>query len=121
MPQNTIPLTPGVVLGYPEAQEEWPRNPEDLAVSDIDTGVLINELSNIKLLPGKVKVLEQNPEILETKAYAKPPPIEEGTYRGTQLALTKVYNLIEQRYLYRTISLPPRWLTSSTASVPSWM
>jgi hypothetical protein len=121
MPQNTIPLTPGVVLGYPEVQEEWPRNPEDLAVSDIDTGVLINELSNIKLLPGKVKVLEQNPEILETKAYAKPPPIEEGTYRGTQLALTKVYNLIEQRYLYRTISLPPRWLTSSTASVPSWM
>ncbi|GFG03218.1 hypothetical protein IFM61392_02692 [Aspergillus lentulus] len=98
MPQTTIPLTPGVVLGYPDTQEKWPRNPEDLAYNDIDTGVLINELSNIKLLPGKVKVFEQNPEIPQTKAYAKPPPIEEGTYRGTKLALTKIYNLIEQRF-----------------------
>ncbi|KAH1515652.1 hypothetical protein V6Z96_008944 [Aspergillus fumigatus] len=98
MPQNTIALTPGVVLGHPEVQEKWPRNPEDLAVSDIDTGVLINELSNINLLPGKVRVLEENPEIMQAKTYEKPPPIEEGTYRGTQLALTKIYNLVEQRF-----------------------
>ncbi|GFG20465.1 seed linoleate 13S-lipoxygenase-1 [Aspergillus udagawae] len=98
MAQNTTPLTPGVVLGYPDVQGKWPSNPEDLAVGDIDTGVLINELSELKLLPGKLKVFEPNPEILQWKAYEKGPPIEEGTYRGTQLALTKIYNLIEQRF-----------------------
>lgn len=130
MAQNATTLTPGVVLGYPEVQGKWPRDPEKLAVNNIDTGVLINELADIELLPKKLESLsdgekedfEQNPENLHWKAYEQgPSPIEEGTYRGTQLALTKIYDLIEQRYLNRTFFAPRRWLICSTALYPSWI
>lgn len=101
------PLTPGVVLGHPDIQGKWPRDPEQLAVNGIDSGVFINELANIELLPRSLKSLSdgekksfgQNPENLHWKAHEQgPSPIREGTYRGTKLALTKAYDLIEQRY-----------------------
>ncbi|KAJ6191381.1 hypothetical protein N7519_001402 [Penicillium mononematosum] len=102
------PLTPGVVLGHPDVQGKWPRDPEQLAVNGIDSGVFINELANIELLPRSLKSLSdgekksfgQNPENLHWKAHEQgPSPIREGTYRGTKLALTKAYDLIEQRFM----------------------
>ncbi|KAJ6133145.1 hypothetical protein N7471_008360 [Penicillium samsonianum] len=100
-------MTPGVVLGYPDVQGKWPRDPEQLSVNGIDSGVFINELANIELLPkrlksfsdGEKKSFDQNPENLHWKAHEQgPSPIHEGTYRGTKLALTKAYDLIEQRF-----------------------
>lgn len=107
-------MTPGVVLGYPDVQGKWPRDPEQLSVNGIDSGVFINELANIELLPkrlksfsdGEKKSFDQNPENLHWKAHEQgPSPIHEGTYRGTKLALTKAYDLIEQRYLRRIFFL----------------
>ncbi|KAJ5824678.1 hypothetical protein N7447_007018 [Penicillium robsamsonii] len=108
MDPNATPLTPGDVFGYTDTKGKWPRDPQQLAVNGIDSGVFINELANIELLPGKLeslsdgerKAFEKNPENLHWKAYKQGPSlIEEGTYRGTQLALTKIYDLIEQRFV----------------------
>ncbi|KAJ5770890.1 uncharacterized protein N7511_002941 [Penicillium nucicola] len=105
---TAIPLTPGAVLGHPDVQEKWPRDPEQLFVNGIDSGVFINELANIELLPrrlksfsdGEKKSFHQNPENLHWKAHEQgPSPISEGTHRGTKLALTKSYELIEQRFM----------------------
>jgi hypothetical protein len=71
-----------------------------------DTGVFLTELSNsnhlparLALTPGEIKAVHKNPEALFAKAQANAPEtLEEGTYRGTQLALTKVYQLIEKSY-----------------------
>ncbi|OQE27015.1 hypothetical protein PENFLA_c006G02703 [Penicillium flavigenum] len=82
--------------------------PEQLAVNGIDSGVFINELANIEILPRSLKSLSdgekksfgQNPENLHWKAHEQgPSPMREGTYRGTKLALTKAYDLIEQRFM----------------------
>jgi hypothetical protein len=123
-------LTPGVVLGHPEVQGKWPRDPEQLAVNGIDSGVFINELANIELLPRSLKSLSdgekksfgQNPENLHWKAHEQgPSPIREGTYRGTKLALTKAYDLIEQRYLPHIYFHTRISLILSIASCRSWM
>lgn len=107
MVEKFTPLNPGVVLGHPSVEGNRPRDPAKLAANSFDTGVFINELANIELLPGKLeslsdddkKAFAQNPENLNWKASEQgPAPIKEGTYRGTQLALVKIYDLIEQRY-----------------------
>lgn len=130
MAQNATLLTPGVVLGHTDVQGDWPRDPEKLPVNEIDNGVFINELANTDHLPGKLeplsdaekKAFAQNPENLHRKAYEQgASPIEEGTYRGTQLALTKIYDLIEQRYLHSTFSAHRRWLICSAVLYPSWI
>lgn len=105
-PTTLTPMAPGVVLGLPHVQGKWPRDPEELAVNAIDSGVFINELASTDLLPKRLKSLTdedktsfgQNPENLHWKAHGQgPSPIPEGTYRGTKLALAKAYDLIEQR------------------------
>ncbi|KAL4899963.1 hypothetical protein BDW74DRAFT_171206 [Aspergillus multicolor] len=107
MPQKEITLSPGILPGATDVQEKLPRDPEKLVANDIDTAVLITELANCEYLPWKLefssddekKAFEENPENLHQKAYEQgPPPFEEGTYRGTQLALTKIYDLIEKRF-----------------------
>ena len=100
-------LTPGTVLGQIDEKVTWPRDPNELPLATWDTGVFINELAKLEILPDKLgdftehdrQSLQQNPEKLLGKAQDQaPPPIVEGTYRGTQLALTKIYELIEKRY-----------------------
>lgn len=107
MAEITTPLNPGVVLGHPNVEGKWPEDPAKLALNSFDTGIFINELADIKLLPEKLesvsddekKAFAENPENLNRKASEQgPAPIKEGTYRGTQLALVKIYDLIEQRY-----------------------
>ncbi|KAJ5908346.1 hypothetical protein N7495_001028 [Penicillium taxi] len=92
-------------------QTKWPKNPKDVVVNEIDTGALINEMAALHLLPGKLELpprefipekrVNQNPEglIWALNENEEPPKIPEGTYRGTRLALTQVYDLIEQRYV----------------------
>ncbi|KAJ5084204.1 hypothetical protein NUU61_008783 [Penicillium alfredii] len=98
--------------GFIETPSKMADNPEDESpqddiLNDIDTGVLLNELTNLSLMPKKVDLApheqaagEKNPESLIWTFAEKfePERLPEGTYRGTQLALTKVYDLIEQRF-----------------------
>lgn len=85
---------------------KWPKNPEDAVLNDMDTGALINELESLRLLPKKVDLTPLQQEarartsgVLTRAAFEPKEPvrIQEGTYRGTQLALTKIYDLIEQQ------------------------
>ncbi|KAJ5968213.1 hypothetical protein N7501_004461 [Penicillium viridicatum] len=103
--------------GYIEPPSKFPRETEDEdlgdddeepIVNDLDTGALVNELMRRDLMPKKVdlnphekKCATNNPESLIWKfsALEEPASEQEVSYRGTQLALTKVYDLIEQRYM----------------------
>lgn len=113
--------------GEVEDSAKWPKNPKDVVSNDMDTGALVSELANLNLLPGKIdldlthhekKAAANNPETLIWALDEKEEPerIEEGTYRGTQLALAKVYDLIEQRYVHHSFCFAPRllliWLTA---------
>lgn len=107
-----IALTPGVVVGATlqvtqTKEREWPLEVEKVPIPFWDTGVFVTELANLNKLPMKFEHLtdeekaaaHQNPEALFQKAQDNAPEaISEGTYRGTQLALTKVYQLIEKSY-----------------------
>ncbi|KAI9374173.1 hypothetical protein BJX61DRAFT_541007, partial [Aspergillus egyptiacus] len=87
----------------------------------IDTGVFINELANLQLLPDTLKLEDgkdktaywQNPENLTWKFLSgiaagapagapvpapAPDPAKDVTYRGTQLAMLKTYDVLEHRY-----------------------
>jgi hypothetical protein len=104
---TTTTLNPG--FGPRDEKSQWPEHPADLHIPVFDTGVFINEMASLKILPKKFKDfddkdeknLQQNPENLLEKAFEQAPsPLTEGTYRGTQLALTKMYQLVEGRYVY---------------------
>lgn len=76
-------------------------------LNSIDTGVFINELTNLGLLPDTVQPEEHeivpyslNPENHTWKTTSETPipdTSQEVTYRGTQLALLKTYGIIEHR------------------------
>ncbi|KAJ6043364.1 hypothetical protein N7460_004719 [Penicillium canescens] len=106
MVRNLTPV--GVGPGDTDAPRKWPKNPEDAVVNDMDSGALINELAKLAILPGKLdltpdeqEACKENPDsLIWTLRRKEPlPRIQKGTYRGTQLALTKLYDLIEQRYV----------------------
>ena len=106
MTTHTITLTPGAVLGLSDEKTTWPAHPEDLHIPTFDTGVLINELAKLEILPARLRNVtdddklnfQKNPEIFLEKAQAQAPDsLNEGTYSGTQRALTKLYELIEKR------------------------
>ena len=104
---TAVKLTPGAVLGKEAEQTEWPENAEDVLIPLFDTGVFINELAKLHALPGVANVeikdpkkLLDAPENLIGKAQEDAPDsLREGTWRGTQLALTKAYELLESRYV----------------------
>jgi hypothetical protein len=106
-----VPLNAGTVSGSIEVVNEkpWPLDVEDCLVPVFDTGVFVTELSNVDLLPKRLEGLtrhdldeaKKNPESLLSKASEQAPDsLTEGTYRGTQLALTKVYDMIEKKCVY---------------------
>lgn len=105
-----VSLTPGVVVGslisIVSEEKRWPDKVEEVPLPVWDTGVFNTELLNLGLTPQRFTdftaedraQLGTNPEALLSKAEAEAPPaIVEGTYRGTQLALTKIYQTIESR------------------------
>lgn len=116
-PEKVV-LTPGVATGKNNAirildpekkQGEWPRDVEKVPLPLFDTGVFITELANKELLPKKFangltdderSGAVNNPESLLHKAWNdenRAERLDVGTYRGTQLALTKTYDLIEKK------------------------
>ena len=106
MTTETITLTPGAVLGLSDEKTIWPAHPEDLHIPSFDTGVFINEMAKLEILPAKLRNVTdddkldfmKNPETLLVKAQAQAPDsLKEGTYSGTQRGLTKIYELIERR------------------------
>lgn len=107
---DPVMLTGGAVLGLKEPQDEkWPLSVDAVPIPAFDSGVFITELINEKMLPKKFSggltddertAGQQNPETLLDKAQVpenRHQSLEEGTYRGTQLAMTKAYNLIEAK------------------------
>ncbi|OJJ00337.1 hypothetical protein ASPVEDRAFT_165036 [Aspergillus versicolor CBS 583.65] len=73
-------------------------------LNSIDTGVFINELTNLGLLPDKHEIVpfSLGPETTAggktTEQAPVPDTSQEVTYRGTQLALLKTYEIIEHRH-----------------------
>jgi hypothetical protein len=101
-------MTLNPVSGENNEKSEWPLHPDDLFIPLFDTGVFIDEMASLEILPKKSTDQTQdnrqehwwNPENLLEKAKVRAPDsLREGTYRGTQLALTKMYSLIEGRYV----------------------
>ncbi|SMQ45257.1 unnamed protein product [Zymoseptoria tritici ST99CH_1A5] len=105
-----LSLNPGNVVGKAlkrsDEKKNWPLDVAKVPIPFWDTGVFLTELSNLNHLPAKMSLtsedretLRHNPEALFAKADANAPDkLKEGTVRGTQLALTKVYQLIEKSY-----------------------
>jgi len=101
-------LTPGTVVGKTEpviggGTQTWPRDPEDVPIAMWDSGTFVMELINLHMSPKKLQLTESqqktvndNPEALLAVAQ-QPPCIKVGTYRGTQLAITKMYELVESK------------------------
>jgi hypothetical protein len=82
--------------------------PEALPLNCIDTGVYVNELTNLEMLPDTTQLdtsadktaYLKNPESLTwrfTSGVPAPDTSQEVTYRGTQLALLKTYDIVEHR------------------------
>lgn len=103
--------TPGAVVGSPDNPtpsdgREWPEDVEKVPIPFWDTGAFFTELFNAKQLPMRLELADHHHETLLTNPEAlfrlarknTPSSLEEGTYRGTQLALTKVYQKIERSY-----------------------
>ncbi|KAJ5986311.1 hypothetical protein N7451_010676 [Penicillium sp. IBT 35674x] len=108
--------------GYVEPPSKLPEaaDDEDLEdeiqeplINDLDNGALVNELMERDLLPSTLNLKPHgldcaagNPERLafklSTMSAMEPKKAQEGSYRGTQLVLTKVYDLIEQRFMAYT-------------------
>lgn len=105
-----VPNPTGIVVVQERTEGDWPADVEKVPIPAFDTGVFITELINKNLLPQKLSqqltdeeksAVSDNPEVLLEKAREsknRPNSLKEGTYRGTQLALTKVYDLIEKKY-----------------------
>ncbi|CAK3739816.1 Linoleate 9S-lipoxygenase 2 [Lecanosticta acicola] len=109
--KRTIALTPGVLTGAadnptPSDDREWPEDVERVPIPFWDTGIFLTELVNTKQVPMSLDLSEDDRDALHTNPEALfhvarknvPTILEEGTYRGTQLALTKVYQQIEKSY-----------------------
>ena len=97
---------PGAALGQLDEKTMWPSHPRDIHIPNWDTGVFINKMAKLSILPKKLDNIsqdervgfQQNPEILLVKAQNQAPDsLSEGTWHGTQLALVKIYELIEKR------------------------
>ncbi|KAI1261719.1 Lipoxygenase [Xylariaceae sp. FL1019] len=109
-PGTVVGAVPGPTEGMPENEKEWPLDVNAVPIPVFDTGVFITEMINNDMLPKKFdtpltvdekSAIQNNPEILLEKAKNdgnRPDQLLEGTYRGTQLALTKIYDLIEKKY-----------------------
>ena len=78
---------------------ELPPTVEKVHLKEWDKGVFASELSKLLIFPRKVSLagaIDGNPESVMPPDEV-PPPIKEGTFHGTQLALTELFNRIEHR------------------------
>lgn len=77
-----------------------PSTVDELRLKQWNNGVFSTELQNLSLfprvIPSKDNVVDGNPESLMPLADPLP-PITEGTFRGTKLALTELFDRIENR------------------------
>jgi hypothetical protein len=94
-PPNTPPVPkPDEILKHPSLgarEKELQINIKDVPFVDIDPGVFNRELVKLKLYA------KPNPRHLEQPPALGGGNITEGTYSGTQAALTHAYSRIERR------------------------
>ena len=101
------------VSGSPIAAQTLESIPEDVAnfvLKRWDAGIFAQELVNTKLAP--IAPTKDKPEWSLNDGQ-----IEEGTYGGTQLALTEMYDRIERAYvlsIYLSVYLSPNLDTLQT-------
>lgn len=120
----TVVMNSGVVMGKSEPatkseKDSWPSEVEKVPIAAWDSGVFVTELINLSMVPKKIELstrereaLNANPESLLGKAESvKPPRIEEGTFRGSQLAITKIYEIIEAKSVFPAASSAAAHLT----------
>lgn len=95
-PSYAVPVPPHTILKHPEEQDLFKRiiGIHEAPLQDFDPGVLSEELLNLGIY-GKVDPRRAHGR--DGFEYANG-NIEEGTYAGTQAAITQVYSRIEQRY-----------------------
>jgi hypothetical protein len=62
-----------------------------------DQGVFSSELQNQSITPRDISAADTNKKIQPPKSIGPPPALSSGTYRGTKIAMTQIYNRIEHR------------------------
>ena len=82
---------------------------KDTPLKQLDSGITDLELVKLEIAP---KVNPKTGEVEESS----PGQIEEGTYGGTQLALTEMYAKVEEAYVLLTISPLSLMLTTLASS-----
>lgn len=64
---------------------------------DWDEGVFSSELRIQSIVPRNITAADTKDKITPPTDAGKPPPLRNGTYRGTKLALTQMSKRIEKR------------------------
>lgn len=98
-------LDPAPILEHPSEDDLFqgvPKDVKDYRLKHWDKGVFSLELLNLSITPPTVNIFDG-----VVSGHIKIPPgqVKEGTYSGTQLALTEMFSRIEKRYDKPT---PPR-------------
>lgn len=91
-------LDPAPILQHPSEDDLFqgvPKDVKDYRLKHWDKGVFSLELLNLSITPPTVDISDG-----VVSGHIKIPPgqVKEGTYSGTQLALTEMFSRIEKRY-----------------------
>ncbi|KAJ5831156.1 uncharacterized protein N7525_009409 [Penicillium rubens] len=92
------------IVGQNTSRGSYNTSRASIRRDGMDTGVLFNALTNLNLMSRKVDLTPTDNQLVQriprtSLGHSLKRWTPEGNYRRTQLALTKVYDLIEQRYM----------------------
>ena len=97
----------GPISGVPEPAPKLPATVQEYSLDNFDMGVFAFELLRVKVVPKSLSLVvdttvEENapvdlPKTDVPNANHTGLGVTEGTYQGTKMALTAIFNLIEQR------------------------
>lgn len=90
-------LDPAPILEYPSQDElfqDVPENVKDYRLKHWNKGVFSLELLNLSITPTTLNVYNG---VVSSHLKISSGQVEEGTYSGTQLALTEMFSRIEKR------------------------
>lgn len=91
-------LEPAPILEHPSEDDLFQAVPEDVKdyrLKHWDKGVFSLELLNLSITPPTVNIFDG---VVSGHIEIPAGQVKEGTYSGTQLALTEMFSRIEKRY-----------------------